>query len=63
MNSVTLESKGLNSFTNLSDGNLEQVDGGVIPLIIGGVAISKAAIGWGALAIGGGIGIGYWINR
>jgi len=56
----------LTGFSDISDIELEDIDGGIFPIIIGGVMITKGAalvLGGSALAFGSGITAGYFINR
>ncbi|GAB2022785.1 hypothetical protein RyT2_18590 [Pseudolactococcus yaeyamensis] len=53
---------GLNNFSSLTEDEMMMVEGGVFPIVIGGIVISKGVvIGVGAVAAG--LGIGYLVNR
>ena len=48
MNSINLDSRALNNFTSLSDGNLEQVDGGSLSLVAMGIIVGAIGTGFAA---------------
>ncbi|GAX47684.1 bacteriocin [Pseudolactococcus reticulitermitis] len=52
----------LDKFSALTEDEMMLVEGGLFPIIIGGIVISKGVvIGVGAVAAG--LGIGYLVNR
>ncbi|WP_349516011.1 ComC/BlpC family leader-containing pheromone/bacteriocin [Leuconostoc suionicum] len=57
MNSQSLTS--LSEFETIDNGHLEQIEGGIFPLIIGGVVITKGAVITGGLLAGVGAYVGY----
>lgn len=57
MNSQSLIS--LSEFEAIDNGQLEQIEGGIFPLIIGGVVITKGAVITGGLLAGAAAYVGY----
>ncbi|MFT9033611.1 ComC/BlpC family leader-containing pheromone/bacteriocin [Leuconostoc mesenteroides] len=57
MNSQSLTS--LSEFEAIDNGQLEQIEGGIFPLIIGGAVITKGAVITGGLLAGAGAYVGY----
>ncbi|USI45907.1 ComC/BlpC family leader-containing pheromone/bacteriocin [Leuconostoc mesenteroides] len=59
MNSQSLTS--LSEFEAIDNGQLEQIEGGIFPLIIGGVVITKGAVITGGL-LAGVAGVGAYVG-
>ncbi|API71231.1 ComC/BlpC family leader-containing pheromone/bacteriocin [Leuconostoc suionicum] len=59
MNSQSLTS--LSEFETIDNGQLEQIEGGIFPLIIGGVVITKGAVITGSL-LAGAAGVGAYVG-
>ncbi|TVW96345.1 fratricide two-peptide bacteriocin subunit CibA [Streptococcus pneumoniae] len=51
-----------NQFLSLSENELSDIDGGLAPLVIFGVAVSWKAIAGGTAPIGSGLAAGYFLG-
>ncbi|CGG76502.1 excreted peptide [Streptococcus pneumoniae] len=51
-----------NQFLSLSENELSDIDGGLAPLVIFGVAVSWKAIAGGTTLIGSGLAAGYFLG-
>ena len=51
-----------NQFLSLSENELSDIDGGLAPLVIFGVAVSWKAIAAGAALVGSGLAAGYFLG-
>lgn len=52
----------LDKFPVLTEDEMVMVEGGKLPIVIGGIVISKGVI-IGVTAVAAGLGIGYLVNR
>lgn len=52
-----------NQFLSLSENELSDIDGGLAPLVIFGVAVSWKVIAGGTALIGSGLAAGYFFRR
>lgn len=52
----------LDKFPVLTEDEMVMVEGGILPIVIGGIVISKGVI-FGVTAVAAGLGIGYLVNR
>ena len=59
---LTAPSRGgaLSQFEDMDASALAQTEGGLFPIVIGGIVIGKGAAIAGGLLLGGGIGLGMW---
>jgi hypothetical protein len=54
------------AFQELGEADLMTVDGGIFPIIIGGIVITKGAalvVGGAITLFGAGVGVGYLVNK
>ncbi len=57
---ATNQRNSLKQFEDMDASALAQTEGGLFPIVIGGIAISKGAAIAGGLLLVGGIGLGMW---
>lgn len=52
----------LSQFQVVSDLELQEINGGIFPIVIAGVAITAKAAAWYGGAFVGGAALAYWLN-
>ena len=52
-----------NQFVSLSENELSDIDGGLAPLVIFGVAVSWKAVAGGTALVGSGLAAGYFLAK